>query len=289
MKTEQISVFGGHGFVLGEYTKAYNNISYIQEKNNYVPEYGKILYGISTTTNYNVLDDPYLDINVNLLTLMRVLENSRKKFGNKFEFNFISSWFVYGDTFLPASEESDCHPKGFYSVTKLAAEQLLQSYCNTYDIRYRILRLANVLGIADKKVSMQKNYTQFLIKQLLMDAPVSIYYDGRFYRDYIDSRDCAKAIHLAINYGKLNSIYNISNGVAVSFKSILDFLIEKTGTKSIVSFTNENKFHSTVQVKSMYMNNLKLKNLGYKPEHYLYDTLQEIINEYRKKEDIPVN
>ena len=70
-----------------------------------------------------------------------------------FVFNFISSWFVYGDTKLPAKESYQCKPKGFYSITKSTAEQLLISFCNTFKKKYRILRICNVYGLNDKNVS----------------------------------------------------------------------------------------------------------------------------------------
>ena len=67
-----------------------------------------------------------IDIETNLSVMMEVLEKLKEK---DFVFNFISSWFVYGDTKMPASETSICFPKGFYSITKKAAEDLLISFC----------------------------------------------------------------------------------------------------------------------------------------------------------------
>ena len=115
--------------------------------------------------------------------MIKVLENIKNK--NNTTFNFISSWFVYGNTDLPAHEESYCDPRGFYSITKRAAEQLLISYCETYEIKYRILRLANVIGTGDKKVSKKKNALTYLINELKQDNAINLYSDGDLYRDYI--------------------------------------------------------------------------------------------------------
>ena len=69
------------------------------------------------------------------------------------KFFYATIHFVYGQTQMPATEESICNPTGFYSITKRAAEQLIISYCETYGIKYRILRLCNVYGIGDTKFS----------------------------------------------------------------------------------------------------------------------------------------
>src|SRR5690606_40857569 len=53
-----------------------------------------IVYFISTTDNYSVFDNLQRDIDVNLKVLMQVLENLKDK---DHCFNFISSWFVYGE------------------------------------------------------------------------------------------------------------------------------------------------------------------------------------------------
>ena len=73
-----IQVFGGHGFVGGNYVKNYPNCI-VNEKHDYTvsAEATDIVYLISTISNYNVKTDSYLDINTNLITLMRVLEQCK--------------------------------------------------------------------------------------------------------------------------------------------------------------------------------------------------------------------
>ena len=132
----KIQVFGGKGFVGSAFVKTNPNMI-VNERTNYKVslDANEIVYFISTVTNYNVKTDPYVDIDTNLSTMIRVLEQCKHR---GLTFNFISSWFVYGDTEMPAKETSYCNPTGFYSITKRCAEQLLISYCETFNIRYRI-------------------------------------------------------------------------------------------------------------------------------------------------------
>lgn len=263
----------GNGFIGNHYSKLYPCI--VNDRNDLTPKHSNILYFISTTDNYNVHTNPYIDIETNLTTLIRVLENCKNQ--KNTVFNFISSWFVYGDASSNATESSVCNPKGFYSITKRTAEQLLISYCETFKINYRILRLANILGPGDAKVSKKKNALTFLIAEAKAGNPINLYDGGQFYRDYMHVKDACSAINTVISNGELNSIYNIGTGTPVLFKDAIDYVLTKTGSTSKVSSIEQADFHKIVQVKSFFMNCDKLKSLGFVPQYDIYSTLDEII------------
>lgn len=266
-----LNVFGGKGFVGSAFCKAKHNIV-INNRDDYEPKASNIVYFISTVDNYNVLENPLLDIETNLTTLMKVL--SKCKPGDTF--NFISSWFVYGKTDLPAREDSYCNPKGFYSITKRAAEQLLISYCETFKINYRILRLGNVVGKGDGKVSKRKNALQYLINEIKLNNPIGLYNNGEFLRDFIHVNDVVRAIDMVLERGDLNSIYNISNGDPMYFSDVINYVLKKTKSLSKVSNMEPPEFHKIIQVESMYMDSSKLFLLGYQPsmtKFQMIDTL----------------
>jgi len=262
----------GKGFVGTHYSNMYECI--VNDRNDLTTKSTDILYTISTTDNYHVRTNPYIDIDTNLTTLIRVLENCK---GKDVVFNFVSSWFVYGQTESPFTEESFCNPKGFYSITKRTAEQLLISYCETFGIKYRILRLSNVLGPGDKGVSKKKNALTYLTKQLIENKDIDLYDDGDFYRDYIHVTDVCRAINLVLEKGELNSIYNIGNGEATLFKDAIEYVLQKTQSTSKVNSIPQAEFHKLVQVKSMHLEVSKLKSLGYKPLYNIHQTLDELI------------
>ena len=201
----KLSVYGSTGFIGSSFCKMFDcdNI----ERNIRTPSTDEVLYLISTTHNYNVLENSFIDIDTNLSTLLKTLDACRKKDINTF--NFVSSWFVYGDTELPATETSYCNPKGFYSITKRCAEQLIISYCKTFNINYKILRLCNVYGARDLKVSKKRNALQHLIERLKNDLDIDLYHGGNFYRNFMHVSDVCRAIMLVCSQGENNSIYNI--------------------------------------------------------------------------------
>ena len=282
-----VNVFGGYGFVGSEYCKISKQDCIKNDRDNYQVQSANCVYFISTVDNYNIHIDSLLDINTNLIVLVKVLDEYRnyvKETGEKGCFNFISSWFVYGkdsgfgEDSRGIPETDSCDPKGFYSITKRCAEQLLMSYCETFDLNYRILRLANVLGAEDKKVSSKKNAVQYLLGEIAANKPVDLYDGGHFYRDYIDVRDCARAMDLVINNGELNSIYNIGNGKGINFRDIIRYARDAMESGSEIRTIEQKEFHKKVQSsRSFFMDNTKLMALGYRPEYFIQQTIDDII------------
>ena len=256
-----LSVYGSSGFIGSKFCKLSTRdcISIPREQRFHTTD--DSVYFISTTHNYHVFNDVHKDVETNLTVLLDTIKNLKPGQG---VFNFISSWFVYGETTLPAKEESYCYPKGFYSITKLAAEQLLASYCRTFGIDYRILRLCNVYGPGDVGVSKQKNALQYLIHQMRDHQEIPLYYDGMFYRDYLHVEDVARAIDLCVNTAPVNSVINIGSGDKILFRDIITLAKEKLGSRSLFKSVEPPEFHRVVQIKDFYMDVTSLKALGFK-------------------------
>ena len=255
------SVFGGTGFVGGNFCKSFPDEVIIQEREERNPSTKNILYFISTVDNYNIFKDITLDVETNLKVLCEVLEHCKDE---EIVFNFISSWFVYGNVPLPAKEEYYCKPTGFYSITKKAAEDLLISFCQTYGVKYRILRLCNVLGSGDGKVSSQKNALTYMIDCLKKGEDVYLYDDGTPIRDIMHVTDVCDAIDLVCREGKINEIYNIGSGQPTVIGDIIDSARYHLNSKSNLKGKDAPKFHKTVQTKDFWMDTTKLNDLGFK-------------------------
>ena len=305
-----IQVFGDRGWIGSNFVMDADFCFILpKSREDYEVKSHEVINFISTVHNYNVYDNPHIDIDTNLTILVKLLESWRKfvkeNGGVQTEtcFNFISSWFCYGNEYPDpgyekckkawndmcgeeyytdnggAHETDQCNPKGFYSITKRSAEQLLISYCETYDLPYRILRLSNVIGPGDKKASKQKNALVYLIEEMRVDRDIELYEGGNFTRDYIDISDCVRAIEIVLKKGYKNEIYNIGSGRPYVFGNLIDYVHKKLHSNSKIQTIEQKAFHKKVQVLNFHMNIDKIENLGYKPLMSIEETLDTIIDQ----------
>ena len=272
-----ISVFGSTGFVGSRFVEKYKSKIIPIERQTSSTKSDDVVYFISTVHNYNIFDDPYIDINTNLTKLIEVLEEYRKS-GRTGVFNFVSSWFVYGKTSdLPAHENSPCNPTGFYSITKHAAEKMLISYCQTYGIKYRIFRLTNVIGVGDKKVSKKKNALQYMINNLKSNLSINLYNNGSSIRDFMDVDDVCDAIDCCLRNAPTGEIINISNSEPHSIGELINYCKNKLKSTSEIVVVPPTDFHQIVQIDSMWLDNSKLLSYGYVPKTTVFESLDKIL------------
>ncbi len=270
-----MSVFGATGFIGTAFIKMFpNNISI--PRDNREPLTKDILYFISTVDNYNIFDDLFIDVDTNLKTLCEVLNYCKDK---NITFNFISSWFVYGETnSLPVKEDSICNPKGFYSITKKCAEDLLISFCNTFSVKYRIIRLCNVLGAFDKGVSKKKNAITWMINKLKVNDPIEIYDNGKPLRDIMHVNDICFAIDLICKSGAKNEIYNVGSGQPIEIGKLMRMAKDELNSNSTISYIKKNQFQEQVQINDFWMDISKLSSLGFKRKYTILDIIKELKN-----------
>ena len=272
-----ISVYGSTGFIGGQYLKMYSDIVIPIARYQDTPESKDILYFISTTHNYNIFTDPHKDVDTNITKLISVLEACRKSNPDSV-FNFVSSWFVYGmNCTLNTKETNLCDPTGFYSITKRAAEQMIICYCNTFGMKYRIMRMTNIIGESDSGVSAKKNAIQYMIGLLKKNEIVKLYDDGCNIRDFMYVDDACRAIDVCVRNAPINEIINISNSEPVSIGEIIRYSKEKLASQSQLISIDTPHFHKIVQVKDVCLNNDKLRSYGYESSINTMDGIDRIL------------
>ncbi len=271
-----ISVFGSTGYIGNTFCEKYPDKITRIDRNSKDFDTNQSLYFISTTTNQNVFKDIHIDIDTNLSLFVDILSKCKDR---DIIFNFISSGFVYGNDVLDYKECYSCNPTGFYSITKRTAEQLLISYCKTFGIKYRILRIGNVYGF-DKTVTPGKNVLGYMISLLKKNNPIKLFDGGNYLKDYMSVNDVCKAIDLVLEKGEVNEIYNIASGTSQSFRSIIMTARDILGSQSElidVPMPEEQKY---IQVKNMTLNIEKLKDLGFSCEMNLLEGLHKLCELY---------
>lgn len=275
----KISVFGSTGFIGSHFVEKskFETIEIPKESNESASE--EILFLIGTNSNYNVFQDVFMDVESNVIKLLATLEVSRQKFP-RLVFNFVSTWFVYGPIPIPYREDQACEPKGFYSITKYAAELLLESYCKTFNLNYRIIRLGNVIGPGDKKASPQKNAIQYLADRVLSGHDVDLYEGGNFLRDLLHVDDVVKGLDLIIEKGDRNQVFNLASGFGTKIGDLLSSLKSASKSKSHFQSVDTPRFHKIVQSQDAILDISKIEKLGFRVENKISE--KDFLNPWKR-------
>jgi UDP-glucose 4-epimerase len=154
-------------------------------------------------------DHPRKDLEQNTIATANVLEAMRVC-GVK-RIVFASTGSVYGEAEVFPTPEDAPFPvqTSLYAASKLAAEGLIEAYCEAFGMRGWIFRFVSILG---------ERYTHGHVvdfyKQLLQHPEeLRVLGDGRQRKSYLHVQDCVDAILLAIEKAeqKIN-IFNLGTG-----------------------------------------------------------------------------
>jgi len=146
------------------------------------------------------------DLEQNTIATWNVLEAMHEN--NVRRMGFSSTGSVYGEPdIFPTPEHCPFpHQTSFYGASKLAAEALIQAYCEAFDLRAYIFRFVSILGERYSHGHVIDFYQQ------LLEHPASLHVlgNGKQRKSYLYVQDCIDAILLAIESTteKLN-IFNL--------------------------------------------------------------------------------
>lgn len=242
-----------------------------------------IYHCASTVDNYNVLTDPYIDVNTNINGTVRILEIC-KDLEKKPKIIFLSTFFVYGNVYektkQPVNELTITDPLAIYPATKLCVESIIRLYKRLYDIPYLICRLTNVFGEHENFDNKKKGALNYLIMKAIKNEDINVYKSGNFYRDYVYVDDVVSAL-LFLEQQAENDIFLIGFGTPVRFKDLMDYIIVESGSQSKVTQIEPPEFHKAVGITDFVADISKIQNLGWRAKIDYKEGVRRIIKEYR--------
>jgi UDP-glucose 4-epimerase len=174
----------------------------------------------------NSLEDPYFDVQTNVLGTIHLLDVCRRTSVKKIIFAS-SGGAIYGEAAQgPLSETHPVYPLSVYGVSKWSVEKYLEVFLKQFGLDYVILRYANVYG-PRQDASGEGGVVAIFIQRMLMHQAISIYGDGFQRRDYVYVQDVAQANLLALQYSE-NDIFNIATGIETSVNDLFLRIAELT-------------------------------------------------------------
>jgi UDP-glucose 4-epimerase len=216
---------------------------------------------------------PHRDLEQNAIATFHVLEAMRANHVKRIA--FASTGSVYGETEVIPTPEHAPFPvqTSLYGASKLAAEGLIQAYCEGFNFQGYIFRFVSILG---------ERYTHGHVydfyKQLLQDPKnLTVLGNGKQRKSYLYIQDCLDAIMFAMDKAqdKIN-IFNLGTDEYCEVNNSIDWICEYLGLTPEKKYTGgergwigDNPF--------IFLDCSRMRGLGWKPKLTIREGVMQTI------------
>ena len=208
------------------------------------------------------LQHPDKDLQQNTIVTFNVLEAMR--YNNVKKIIFSSTGSVYGEPNEFPTPENCAFPiqTSLYGASKLAAEGLIQAYCEGYNFQAWIFRFVSLLG---ERYS-HGHVFDFYNKLRSDPNKLEVLGDGTQKKSYLYIKDCINAVMIALEKSnqKIN-VFNLGNYEYSEVKDSVKWIIEYLGLSPEIIYlggkrgwVGDNPF--------IHLDISKILNLGWKPK-----------------------
>lgn len=233
------------------------------------------------TSHKKSFENPLYDVDVNSKSTLCILEKMRNL---KLDCKFIlgSTFIVIGKPLrLPVNEESSCNPTTIYGANRLSSEYYCKIYNNVYNLDTIAFRITNCFGPREQFETPVKNALNFLIYKAFKGEEVTIYHQGKFFRDVIYISDVVSALKTMMHNGKSGNLYWISSAKKTWFYEIGKWLEELTDGK--VRYVDPPSYTQKVDVGNFLVDNSKLKSLGWDVEIPVREGIEKTLEFFKSQ------
>ena len=201
-------------------------------------------------------------------------------------FHHVSTDEVYGSLSSgdpPFSEITPYSPNSPYAASKAASDHLVRAYSHTYGLNTTISNCSNNYG----PYQFPEKLIPLCIINLMNDAPLPIYGDGKNVRDWLHVEDHCRGIELILERGRAGDTYNIGGNsertnlqVVTALCTIMDALVPKSAPhQRLIQFVPDRPGHD----RRYAIDAGKLvAELDYLPAHAFEAGLRETVEWYFK-------
>ena len=215
------------------------------------------------------------------------------KLANKYERPLLltSTSEVYGkNEKVPFKEDDDSvygpttKSRWSYACSKAIDEFLALAYYHEKKLPVAIVRLFNTIG--PRQTGQYGMVVPTFVKQALLGHDITVYSDGKQSRCFTDVRDVTGAlIDLVNNHKAYGQVFNIGNNKEITIGKLAETVKKMTESSSKIVFIPYDKaFEKGFEdMRKRLPDTSKAKALiGFQPKIKLEDTLQDIIEFYKK-------
>jgi len=218
------------------------------------------------------LTAPYEMYQNNVEGTFKMLEFARKN--DVKNFVFASTSTVYGNAKIPTPETEECNPISLYGATKLACENLINSYSNLYGIKSTVLRYANIIGersdhgvIIDFKNKLKQNPNE-----------LEILGNGQQKKSYLYIDDTIEATFTAYKkQTKSYNVFNVGSDESITVNELAEIVSNSLNLKPKFKYTSNEIKGWKGDVSLMLLDSSKIKQLGWTPKTNINEAIRKIV------------
>ena len=241
-----------------------------------------IIHLAGETSHSKSFENPIDDVDSNSKSTLFILEKI-KKMKRKCAFVLGSTFIVVGKpNKLPVTEDTPCNPTTIYGTNRLTSEFYCKIYHNVYGINTKIFRITNSFGPREQTIPT-KNAINYLIHEAFNGNNITIFNQGKIFRDLIYITDVISGIKTIITKGKPGELYWISSSKKTWFYQLGNLLEKITNSKII--YIKTPTYTKKVDVGNFVVSNKKLRKLGWTPKIDLKTGIQNTIEYFESSKN----
>ena len=282
------------------YAGNYNNIKYLEDKDNFKFICGDIRdselvnkiikeESIDTVINFaaeshvdNSIKNPNLFADTNVLGTMTLMNACRDN-GN-IRFHQVSTDEVYGDLPLDRpdlkfTEDTPLHTSSPYSASKAGADLQVMAYHRTYDLPVTISRCSNNYG----PYQFPEKLIPVVISKALNDEKIPVYGKGENVRDWIHVNDHNIGVDMIVRDGKIGSVYNLGgHSERTNLEVVKAILLELKKSEELITYVTDRPGHDLRYA----IDSSKVEDeLGWNLTHDFESGIKDTVRWYQDSED----
>lgn len=241
----------------------------------HLPDVDAVINLAAETHVDNSLQDAERFVRSNFLGVNHLLDLVRGKRAYQLPlFLQVSTDEVYGSVASGRSTETTpLAPSSPYAASKAASDLLVQAYGHSFGIPFRIVRPSNCYGLRQHPEKLIPK----AVRHLALGRPIPIHEGGNAVRNWLDVRDCARAICMVLDQGGDRQVYNIGGNTEMSVRGVVTRVVEAFhGPSASAPYLDFGYTRLGLDMRYC-VDDTKLRALGWEPQGDLVRDLPELV------------
>jgi dTDP-glucose 4,6-dehydratase len=267
---DELDALGRHSFVLGDIRDS-------ELVDSLMADHDVVVHFAAESHVDRSIEGPSVFLETNVVGTGVLVDAARRHRVDRFI--HVSTDEVYGSVDEGFALETHPHePSSPYSASKAASDLVARSYAVTFDYPVIVTRCTNNYG----PYQFPEKVIPLFVTNLLDGKKVPLYGHGRNERDWLYVEDHCAAIHLLVDQGQPDEIYNIGANAQLANIDLTGTLLDSFGLdESWIEYVPDRPGHDLRYA----VDSSKIRSLGWAPSHTIEERLVDTIEWYRARED----